>query len=92
MIKFKLLKSKKVVIDNLSHTVDSIMADYFSAHGDLLPPSGVYNRVMREVEKPLIERSLKATNGNQIKTAALLGINRNTLRKKIRELGIRLEK
>jgi two-component system nitrogen regulation response regulator GlnG len=44
--------------------------------------------VLREVEVPLIELSLQATRGNQIKTAELLGLNRNTLRKKIRDLEI----
>ncbi|MED5565340.1 MAG: helix-turn-helix domain-containing protein, partial [Pseudomonadota bacterium] len=44
--------------------------------------------VLREVERPLIELSLEATRGNQLRAADLLGINRNTLRKKIRELGI----
>ena len=58
------------------------------ARGDILPPPGLYNRILREVEMPLIALSLSATRGNQIKTAELLGINRNTLRKKIKELDI----
>lgn len=62
--------------------------NYFAGHGDGLPPSGLYERVLREVETPLIELSLQATRGNQIKTAELLGLNRNTLRKKIRDLEI----
>ena len=44
--------------------------------------------MLREVERPLIALSLAATRGNQLKAARLLGLNRNTLRKKIRELGI----
>ncbi|XDZ66956.1 nitrogen regulation protein NR(I) [Alphaproteobacteria bacterium LSUCC0684] len=61
---------------------------YFRAHEDDLPPAGLYTRIMAEVEKPLIEETLRATSGNQLKAADLLGLNRNTLRKKIRELGI----
>ncbi|MFC7050726.1 nitrogen regulation protein NR(I) [Emcibacter nanhaiensis] len=62
---------------------------YFDAHAPHeLPPSGLYARVLKELEIPLIELSLNATRGNQIKAADLLGLNRNTLRKKIRELDI----
>ncbi|MDC0147577.1 nitrogen regulation protein NR(I) [Alphaproteobacteria bacterium] len=71
--------------------IDSLyfhLTSYFEGHGDGLPPSGLYDRVLREVEVPLIELSLQATRGNQIKTAELLGLNRNTLRKKIRDLEI----
>ncbi len=63
---------------------------YFNAHRDALPPAGVYARIMTEVEKPLLEETLKATEGNQLRAAELLGLNRNTLRKKIRTLDIRL--
>jgi len=63
---------------------------YFRAHDDDLPPTGLYTRVMAEVEKPLIEETLRSTAGNQLKAADVLGLNRNTLRKKIRELGITL--
>ena len=52
------------------------------------PPPGLYDRVLHEVERPLVTLSLQATRGNQIRAAALLGLNRNTLRKKIRELKI----
>lgn len=88
MIRFKVLKSKASSIDNLSQTSERIINDYFDAHDDGIPPHGVYDRIMREVERPLIKVTLEATNGNQLKAAAILGINRNTLRKKIRELGI----
>jgi len=63
---------------------------YFDLHGDMLPPTGLYARILREIEMPLIEISLDATGGNQAKCADLLGINRNTLRKKITELDIRV--
>jgi two-component system nitrogen regulation response regulator GlnG len=49
-----------------------------------------YRRIIEEVERPLLETALARTEGNQIRAAALLGINRNTLRKKIAELGIRV--
>ena len=45
--------------------------------------NGLYNIVLEQVERPLIELALKAYNGNQVKTAIMLGINRNTLKKKI---------
>ena len=61
---------------------------YFLAHEDDLPSEGLYDRILCEVERPLIELSLAATRGNQIQAARLLGVNRNTLRKKIRQLKI----
>ncbi|MEM9852805.1 MAG: sigma 54-interacting transcriptional regulator, partial [Pseudomonadota bacterium] len=78
------------VSDKLSASVEAHIKRYFDLHGEVLPPPGLYNRVMREVELPLIALSLSATRGNQIRTAELLGINRNTLRKKIRELDIQV--
>lgn len=72
----------------LSETIDTHLRTYFSAHNDSLPTAGLYNRILREVERPLILQTLQATRGNQVKAAEVLGLNRNTLRKKIRELGI----
>jgi two-component system nitrogen regulation response regulator GlnG len=74
--------------ESLSSAVERQLRAYFAAHKHGLPAAGLYDRVVREVEKPLIELSLSATRGNQLKAAALLGVNRNTLRKKIRELDI----
>ncbi|QPC41574.1 nitrogen regulation protein NR(I) [Kaustia mangrovi] len=73
---------------SLSSFVENYLADYFGGFGDRLPPPGLYNRILSEVEAPLIAAALAATNGNQIKAADLLGINRNTLRKKMRDHGI----
>ena len=64
------------------------LAEYFSGFRDSLPPPGLYHRILREIEGPLIGAALAATRGNQIRAAELLGVNRNTLRKKIRELDI----
>lgn len=74
----------------LSGSVERHLHEVFSQHGDGLPPPGLYHRVLRELEVPLISAALSATRGNQIKAAELLGLNRNTLRKKVRELDIRL--
>ena len=72
----------------LSKTVEPRLATYFSAHAGGLPAAGLYQRVLRGVERPLITLTLQATKGNQIRAAEVLGLNRNTLRKKIRELNI----
>jgi two-component system nitrogen regulation response regulator GlnG len=76
--------------DRLSASVARHLKRYFDLHGGQLPPPGVYQRILREVELPLIEIALDATAGNQAKCADLLGINRNTLRKKITDLDIRV--
>ncbi|WP_099823573.1 response regulator [Oceaniglobus indicus] len=76
--------------DKLSDSVARHLNRYFDLHGGLLPPPGLYQRILREVEAPMIEIALDATGGNQAKCADLLGINRNTLRKKITELDIRV--
>ncbi|WP_374645386.1 response regulator [Tabrizicola sp.] len=78
--------------DRLSASVARHLKRYFDLHGGQLPPPGVYQRILREVEAPLIEIALDATAGNQAKCADLLGINRNTLRKKITDLDIRVSR
>ena len=74
--------------EGLAGAVERHIGDYFAAHKGVLPAAGLYDRVLREIERPLIVATLGATRGNQIKAAHLLGLNRNTLRKKIRELDI----
>lgn len=74
--------------DRLSASVARHLRRYFDLHGNILPPPGLYGRILREVETPLIEIALEASGGNQAKCADLLGINRNTLRKKITDLDI----
>src|SRR5712691_11064467 len=74
--------------EGLAAAVGRHIKDYFAAHKGSLPAAGLYDRVLREIERPLIVHTLGATRGNQIRAAYLLGLNRNTLRKKIRELDI----
>ncbi|MAH83489.1 MAG: nitrogen regulation protein NR(I) [Rhodospirillaceae bacterium TMED8] len=74
--------------NGLSNIVERQLASYFAAHQNELPSNGLYNRVLREIEKPLIILTLQATRGNQVRAAEVLGLNRNTLRKKIRDLDI----
>jgi len=76
--------------ESLGMSVERHLAELFKAHGDNLPPPGLYHRILREIEYPLISIALAATRGNQIKAAELLGLNRNTLRKKVRDLDVRL--
>jgi two-component system nitrogen regulation response regulator GlnG len=73
---------------SLGHAVERYLTRYFMALGDELPPPGLYDRILEEVERPLLSICLGATRGNQIRAAHLLGLNRNTLRKKIRDLGL----
>jgi two-component system, NtrC family, nitrogen regulation response regulator GlnG len=76
--------------EDLSAAVERHLNKYFSGFGDGLPPPGLYHRILREIEYPLLSAALAATRGNQIRAADLLGVNRNTLRKKIRDLEIQV--
>ena len=78
--------------EKLSASVDRHLRRYFDLHGQMLPAPGLHARILREVEAPLITIALEATGGNQAKCADLLGINRNTLRKKITQLEIKVSR
>lgn len=75
---------------NIRAATEYFVMRYFEEHGESLPPEGVYQRFLQEFEYPLISNTLAACNGNQIKAAKVLGLNRNTLRKKIQMHGIRI--
>jgi len=75
--------------DDFEAAVSRRLEGEFAAASPGLPADGLYDRLLAEVERPLIAHALQATRGNQIRAAAVLGINRNTLRKKIQALGIR---
>ena len=76
-------------VDSLSLSVETHIKRYFDALNGDMPPPGLYGRVLREVEEPMIVATLAITRGNQLRAADILGLNRNTLRKKIRELDIK---
>ena len=75
---------------SLGMSVEQHLKNFFKLHKGKLPSSGLYTRIINEVERPLISLCLSATKGNQIKASKLLGLNRNTLRKKIKELKIKI--
>ena len=70
--------------------VEVYLSSHFSGFPNGVPPPGLYHRILREIEVPLLTAALAATRGNQIRAADLLGLNRNTLRKKIRDLDIQV--
>ena len=74
--------------ETLSRAVERYIKEFLAAHDDGMAITGVYDKIIAEVERPLIRLTLASTRGNQIKAAAMLGLNRNTLRKKIRDLEI----
>jgi two-component system nitrogen regulation response regulator GlnG len=76
----------------LAAMVERHLQHYFASFGAQMPAPGLYHRIVEEVEAPLISAALAATRGNQIKAAHLLGLNRNTLRKKISDLDIQVMK
>ena len=82
----------KLGTEKMSSDIERHLRRYFDLHGNILPPVGLYNRILKELEIPLISLSLEATGGNQARCADLLGINRNTLRKKINDLDIKVHR
>lgn len=72
----------------LATLIERHLASYFASQTDGVPPPGLYDRVLAEVERPLFQLTLAATRGNQVRAAEVLGLNRNTLRKRINDLGI----
>lgn len=78
--------------ESLPATVDACLKTYFKDLNGMSPAAGMYVKVISQVEKPLIEHVLRYVRINQVRAASILGINRNTLRKKIQALNIDLDK
>ncbi len=76
--------------ESMGDAVERHLRDYFAGQEGGLPPAGLYDRVLAEIERPLLSITLSATRGNQVRAAALLGLNRNTLRKKLRDLDVQV--
>ena len=70
---------------------DACFDQYFDDLGGMTPPPDLHSKVLSQVEKPLIEHVLRYVRGNQVRAAHVLGINRNTLRKKIAALDIDIQ-
>jgi len=79
-------------LQSLSRVVSNHLDAYFAAHEGMLPSQGLYDRVVREVEIPLILKTLKAAHGIQAKAAKILGMHRNTLRIKMQDLDLTFKK
>ena len=77
---------------SLNDVIEEHLKKYFSKYTKDSIPNDLYNSFLKEIEKPLIMQTLEVTDGNQIKASKILGLNRNTLRKKIKDLGIILSK
>lgn len=78
--------------DSLPNSVDVCLKTYFKELNGMSPVNGMYDKVIAQVERPLIEHVLRYVRCNQVRAAIILGINRNTLRKKIQTLNIDLNK
>jgi two-component system nitrogen regulation response regulator GlnG len=74
---------------SLTHIFEDRLDAYFAAHEGELPKGGLYKRLVEDMERSLIKKTLDATRGNQLKAAEVLGINRNTLSRKMQILGIK---
>jgi two-component system nitrogen regulation response regulator GlnG len=74
--------------ESLQLAIEQYLANYFARYNEGLPPDGLYHRLLENVDRPIFRVAMSATRGNQIRAARLLGINRNTLRKRLSELGI----
>jgi two-component system nitrogen regulation response regulator GlnG len=98
IVKEELSQSKKIVIDiqsnpdNFQSAIEAHISKKLLENEPNLPPKGLFSRIIDEVEAPLIAMTLNACSGNQIKAATVLGLNRNTLRKKIRHHNIEIIK
>lgn len=77
-----------VARSGLANAVEHHLMAYFAEFGSSLPPDGLYDRILEDVERPLLVATMSAVRGNQLRAAKLLGINRNTLRKKLTDLGV----
>ncbi len=68
---------------SITEALDCVIENYFKLHEGATPSNNLHENVVNEVEKVLIRQTMKYTSNNQLKAAAILGISRNTLRKKL---------
>lgn len=87
MITFLIAEDENKIKETLSQMLKQGGYSVFTGQ-----PGALYKAVMEKIEKPLLEYVLEQTEGNQLKTARILGINRNTLRSKVKKLNIEVAK
>lgn len=73
---------------SVSHAAAQALHAFFTVHRDTSPPKNLYNQAMALIEEPLLRETLRFTHGNQLRASEILGINRNTLRTRLRALNI----
>ena len=76
------------ILSNISEVIELLASDCLNLQKDNVEKGDLYNLILKEIERPLISYVLNISRGNQLKCANILGLNRNTLRKKINELNI----
>ena len=82
--------SGEISSGSLPEFMENYLSRYFASFGQSLPPAGLYDRILAEIEPALLRAALAATSGNQLRSAELLGINRNTLRVKLRDRNVKV--
>lgn len=83
------VKKNEILEEGITGELKRKLEKYFASHKEEPVPPGLYGRVIKEVERVAFTVTLKHTNGNQIQASKILGINRNTLRKKLQELNVK---
>jgi len=79
-------------LTTLAEFTENHLTRYFAMFGQSLPPPGLYERVLAEIEPPLLRAALAVSAGNQSRAAHLLGVNRNTLRARLQSRKINITK
>lgn len=75
-------------MSGIANIIEKMVKEYLDTQGDNITDCSLYDTVLNEVERPLLEQTLYAVKGNKAKAARILGINRNTLHKKLSEYGL----
>lgn len=74
--------------EGLSSVLEKKLQKYLASHGKGTIPPGLYDRILKEVERVVLAVTLKYSDGNQTQASKILGISRNTLRKKMQKLNV----
>lgn len=74
--------------EGLSSVLEKKLEKYLASHGKGAIPPGLYDRILNEVERVVLAVTLKYADGNQTQASKILGISRNTLRKKMQKLNV----